>query len=457
MSDGRQLLIISYHFPPDAAVGAVRPAKFAKYLSRAGWQPYILTVKERCYPATDSSLVHEVNHLPTIRTRCWPTLLQLAVTARHRVRRSASSPPATVPSIAGSTVRRAERPGLSFHIKRYLNSILELPDPQRGWIIPAVWAAYRLVRKHRIRIVLVSSPPRTTALVGLALSYLLPIRLVTDLRDPWFTPYFEQGSILRSRRDVVAVRSAIGDAIERWLEKKIVERSARVITTTEDLAVILRRAYPSSAGRISAITNGYDPEDLAAIEPPEPGRKFTFSHLGSFLYDRTPRPFFEALSELIREGRLSASSIDVSLTGHVLWTTDGRIEDLVAAYGLGACVRVAEPVSYQESLRQMSRSHALLLFTPKQYCSIPSKTFEYLAARKPILCMAEEGATADLINSTCAGFVVQPEDVEAIKAGVMNVVDAFRNARPVTSYSDVSKYDRKALADQLARHFVELM
>jgi len=28
----RRILIIAYHFPPDAAVGALRPLKFAKYL-----------------------------------------------------------------------------------------------------------------------------------------------------------------------------------------------------------------------------------------------------------------------------------------------------------------------------------------------------------------------------------------------------------------------------------------
>ena len=37
----------------------MRPAKFAKYLSRDGWQPYILTVRERYFAETDWSRLDE--------------------------------------------------------------------------------------------------------------------------------------------------------------------------------------------------------------------------------------------------------------------------------------------------------------------------------------------------------------------------------------------------------------
>ena len=41
----KRVLLISYHFPPDTAVGALRCAAFAKYLPSLGWQPYVLTVR----------------------------------------------------------------------------------------------------------------------------------------------------------------------------------------------------------------------------------------------------------------------------------------------------------------------------------------------------------------------------------------------------------------------------
>src|SRR5512140_2628468 len=39
----RRLLIISYHFPPDGAIGGMRWAGISKYLARLGWEVHILT------------------------------------------------------------------------------------------------------------------------------------------------------------------------------------------------------------------------------------------------------------------------------------------------------------------------------------------------------------------------------------------------------------------------------
>jgi glycosyltransferase involved in cell wall biosynthesis len=104
----------------------------------------------------------------------------------------------------------------------------------------------------------------------------------------------------------------------------------------------------------------------------------------------------------------------------------------------------------------MRRSHLLLLFAPKQCCSIPGKTFEYLAAQKPILCLADDGATADLIRSTGAGVVVQPDDVGAIKAAIWRLFQAFKNGEAPAGGIATSKYERKALTEQLSHLLTEI-
>jgi hypothetical protein len=45
-----RLLIIAYHFPPDAAVGGIRPYQLARRLPEHGIEPWVLTVRPE-YPA----------------------------------------------------------------------------------------------------------------------------------------------------------------------------------------------------------------------------------------------------------------------------------------------------------------------------------------------------------------------------------------------------------------------
>src|SRR2546428_545436 len=65
----RRILIIAYHFPPDAAVGALRPLKFAKYLPQFGWEPWVLTVRPEYYESLDRSRLDEVRY----PTKVFPT------------------------------------------------------------------------------------------------------------------------------------------------------------------------------------------------------------------------------------------------------------------------------------------------------------------------------------------------------------------------------------------------
>lgn len=89
--NSKKVLFIAYHFPPDAAVGAIRPAKFVKYLSRLGWEPIVLTIRKEHIPLSDFGRLKDVQHLPSIRTRVWPTILQLAVRVRDSRKRNAQT------------------------------------------------------------------------------------------------------------------------------------------------------------------------------------------------------------------------------------------------------------------------------------------------------------------------------------------------------------------------------
>src|SRR5437870_2708413 len=129
----RKILIVAYHFPPDAAVGALRPAKFAKYLPAFDWEPVILTVKEKYYPSTDEFKLHDVACVrQTYRTRMLPHVSQIYLKLKSRLHSDRvntivdEAPPALV-------TKRT----ISSFLRRCYLSLEGLPDDKRVWILPA--------------------------------------------------------------------------------------------------------------------------------------------------------------------------------------------------------------------------------------------------------------------------------------------------------------------------------
>jgi hypothetical protein len=124
LNDARRLLVVSYHFRADGAVGGLRWAGVTKYLARLGWQVAVLTAAP-LLPSDDSDGVH-VERCPRFWTLndCY----RLLVRADERGR---SLPPQS------SSPTRVSQPGLWRQLRRELAAFLELPDDSRGWSLRA--------------------------------------------------------------------------------------------------------------------------------------------------------------------------------------------------------------------------------------------------------------------------------------------------------------------------------
>ncbi len=55
----KNVLIVSFSFPPKEGSGVLRQQKFAKYLPEFRWQPFVLTSNKR-YAYEDFSLLEEL-------------------------------------------------------------------------------------------------------------------------------------------------------------------------------------------------------------------------------------------------------------------------------------------------------------------------------------------------------------------------------------------------------------
>ena len=103
-------------------------------------------------------------------------------------------------------------------------------------------------------------------------------------------------------------------------------------------------------------------------------------------------------------------------------------------------------------------SEALLLLIPEAGGRgkgvLSGKVFEYLAAERPILALVPpEGAAAELLRETGAGWVADPDDPAAIADALSSIASEWeRGALEARSLSPEwrARLDRKARAGELA-------
>jgi glycosyltransferase involved in cell wall biosynthesis len=444
---GGKILIVAYHFPPAITVGGIRPAKFAKFLSRFGWRPFVLTIAEDHLGETDPERLEDVRGVPILRTRVWPTILQLAVRLKHAF--FPPQPQADREQPAGRRVVlrdcgpvRRSPPALNYTLNRVLTSIFELPDREVGWLLPAIWKGYRLIKNKGIQVILSTSPPATAALVGACLSKLTGARLVLDLRDPWDL-HAAKGQ---------DVRTWFSDWIEQWLEGWLTRSADRVITATEHYTAFLQAHFSDlPKNTFQTIWNGFDADDFTIGKVRlRDDRTFVLSYLGTFYMGRSPKELLQAVGSLIRNHRIGREEIRIHLLGDVYEAEGIPVTEMIRQNDLNGCVRLSKAVPYKESIAQMQQSDVLLLFAPQQYYSIPGKAFEYLAANRPILCVGDAGATADLIRRTRSGIVVDPRDVHEIEAAIWRLYSAWKTNGRSTIQADARQFERSALTQRLA-------
>jgi glycosyl transferase family 4 len=424
----RVLLLITYHFPPSAAVGGMRIATFAKRLSALGWEPFVLTIRERHIERADPERLRYVSGIDICRVGMPPSVVQTYAAVKNRLRNFIGKPSrehATLSTLAASN--SARRGGFCRSIKRYLLSFASLPDFERRWIIPATFAAVRQIRRNGIKCIMTSCPPYSVHLVGLAVKLITGVKWVADFRDPWMTKSF--------KRNYATCALSIG--IESWLEKKVIEAADLVLFNVERL----RDAYCERYGCASARKFVFIPNGINEVAHIEPGAKyqcFTLSYTGSFYVGRSPEPVFEAIAEMFAEGKASPEIIRIKLVGQCRNVGSLSVDALIRKYGLESIVEVCDPVSYSEASEIIRKSHLALLFAPGLPFQIPAKVYDYIASATRILAIAEDGGTADLICETGVGRAFRSEDVEGIKSFIYQEM----RSQPISNGNFVAALNR---------------
>jgi glycosyltransferase involved in cell wall biosynthesis len=434
----RRILLASFHFPPDAAVGGLRIAKFARHLAEAGWEPYVLTARDDLKDSGfDPDRCAGLERITVVKTGELPRWINRMARVKSAI--VGRSRPAAA-SADGESERHGET--ATAKLMRYAVSLLGyLPDDRKNWSAWAAVVAVRLIRKYRVRWVLTSGPPFSGHLIGVVAKAATGAKWVADFRDPWIDMLNERWPQTRTR---------LSDAIERRMESVVVRLADRVVVTTERMKDAMSVRYPGvPSERFVSIPNGIDSDRIR--ETSQSYDRLTVTYAGSLYFDRTPEPLFAAVSHLIETSRATRDDIRIQLLGDCQDVNGEEIGSLIRRYGLVDVVSVSGRIPHADIIEIMRRSHVLLVLAPERHrLVVPAKIYDYLGTGRIVLALAAPGATADLMKETQCGPCFAPDDVQGLSNYLAGLLEGRRFETARNPPERFARYTARTLTARLA-------
>ena len=396
-----KLLLISPFFPPSAASGSFRMLGFARHLPKYNWSVSVVACGPLPWESEDQELLGSV-------------------------------PPQTQVQYVEFPLQRAHS---------FWPLVLQKLRVVRGmyyWNRPALRACRKAIEQERPDAVMTSGPPHSVHLIGQKLQRQYGLPWVADFRDPWCSWGQEQHY---GRK---------WGGLGKIGERKVFQRADVLIANTPIMADVFREVFPSSAGRIVAIPNGYDPVEIEELPAKDRENNFlTLLYAGVIYVGRDPRPVVEALRMISEEQTLNGKQLVLRLIGKC---HDAQLQHDFQSRGLSRWVKMEDQVSHREAT-QAARSADLLVLldSPGRRIGVPAKLYEYLGARRPILALAEQGSDTDLMQQSGLPYrVVHDWNAKALRDAIVGLSREAPSIASEPAGEQPGLFTREAAAKKLA-------
>jgi glycosyltransferase involved in cell wall biosynthesis len=169
-----------------------------------------------------------------------------------------------------------------------------------------------------------------------------------------------------------------------------------------------------------------------------------------------PVGVIEATRDLLDGGALAPGELLIEFIGHY----GAGNERLARELGLGGVIEFRSTIHAEAALAAIRSADALLLISANAEHVIPAKTYEYMAAGKPLLVVANPGDLERLLHtSDVTWFGARLDDRASIRAGMARLLQFLRSGARARSADPkcLARYERRRQAGTLARIFEEVV
>ncbi|MEL7273426.1 MAG: glycosyltransferase [Pseudomonadota bacterium] len=286
--------------------------------------------------------------------------------------------------------------------------------------------------------VVVSLPPFGAGELGIEAASALNAPLIVDMRDGWAEwevaprpTYLHYKALVRQ-------------------ERRVFERADAVIATTEHMANLFRSSHPHlKAEKFHFIPNGFDGDSIEADETISvvPGQTVSLAHVGSYYYNPTrPRTwgkphslvqhttgqedwFYRTPNFLLQGWRKLADAypdVAARLKFHQIGTSPPWLKPMFADFELQVALVEHGQMPKQDVMPLLETMDWTFSISLKRKGSgdyfLASKTFDYIAARKPILSVCPAGSQKEFVQNTGLAIHADPDDPDAVAEALRSMV-----------------------------------
>jgi len=423
----RRVLLVSYHFPPSSAVGALRAARLATGLPEHGFIVDVLC-------ASEDSSVESPDRSSSLRLPGEARLLRVPT-----------------PFVLGRNPSVANLPTnflgvLFWKLRAHLEWRFLTKDWSWRWGQRALAEVLPELESGRYEALILDGPPRPALAPFASWGRANGVTVVTDLRDVW-----------ASEHTTFSAFSWLSPALRRsrWfhlLGEDTLANSDHVIFNTDDMATFMKEhSSVLNDAKVSFVPNAYVSSE---VDPTPPAvnidnRALELVHTGSLSYGR--HHLLIGLIEAVeRWNQRQTRPLRLTLVG----PRHEEVEELIAArrlddqiMSIGRCDRV-------RTIELQRKADILVLFQPDSRVTrmaTPAKTFEYMCRRKPIFALVPPGPAATLLEETGLGVVCHAVDSGQIESALSEVVEWTTEGRELPSLP------KKYSAAETTREFAQIV
>jgi glycosyltransferase involved in cell wall biosynthesis len=411
----RRVLMVCPYFVPSASVAAKRPLRFVRHLRRFDWEPVVLTIDGSAGGGIDSRQAELLpDNLFVDRSYAG---LSWALWGRFEAYKAKTRG-------KGEQAKAGSAKKIKL-LEDLIDLTYDLTPIDR--FIPYMYGAsrqmIRLCREQNIDAIYITASPFSAMLAGVLAKQKTKLPLLFDMRDPWVLDplYFHK-------------KPRLVQNLERRLEQKCFNEADRILLNTERAVLAYKELYPPQKQKIFYLHNGFDQELFLPTQTTVPEQ--TIVHFGNFFRHRTMGNLLKAVQRF--------GGVKLVVYGGF------RDEDRTLAASLGMLERLEErkPVSYTQSMQELSKAKVLLLIQSEDTdLQIPAKMFDYLCAKRPILALANNPEISKVLQETNAGICVANQSEEEMTQALEKLLQS-----PPPELTRLEPFDAIHQTEVLAEH-----